>query len=96
VPRHPLEQSHDQGRRQKFPQVSGEGDAGIHAQGAWNDEFSKQLYSEAKKPVVNKLGFTEDRWQVVGKRPNHLWDCFCMIHVRCFMYRILGECGIGG
>lgn len=48
--------------------------------GLWNDELSKHLYSESKRPNSRRGGRME--WQMLGKRPNHGWDCFCMAIVR--------------
>jgi hypothetical protein len=69
------------------------GARGLVQPGPWNEEFSKQMYSETKKPIPNKLGQVTWKWEVIGKRPNHLWDCFCMIVTRAFMLRILGPVG---
>lgn len=56
----------------------------------WNEEFAKQLYSEKLSKFVNKqTGQTTWRWVRLGKRDNHLWDCFCMQHVAAAMAGIL-------
>jgi len=40
------------------------------------DHFSRHLFAETKRPDERNPG--KWSWQVVGKRPNHLWDCWCM------------------
>ncbi len=67
------------------------GQRGSMRKAEWNDEFSKQMYSESKR--LNKLG--RSKWEVIGKRDNHGWDCFCMTIVDCFKKRIFLHTGSG-
>jgi hypothetical protein len=62
----------------------------ILAPGNWNDELSRQMFSEQRKSVTNTLGQQSWKWMRLGKRPNHLWDCYCMTVARAFMKRLLG------
>jgi len=59
--------------------------------GDWNEEFSKQMFSERKKKILNSLNQVTEKWERIGKRPNHLWDCFCMALVAACMAQILGD-----
>lgn len=61
------------------------GTRGHMLKGDWNEEFSKQMYSESKRIVK---GAKVPRWAPLGKRPNHGWDCFNMAVVRAFMKRV--------
>jgi hypothetical protein len=64
---------------------------GFMKPGDWNDECSEHLFSEKKIPVRNKLGHVDWKWMVIGKKPNHGWDDFCMIVNRAIMMRLLGQ-----
>lgn len=55
------------------------------------NDFHEQMYSEHPKKVADKLGHETWRWERIGRRPNHLWDCFCMSLVAACMKRIIGD-----
>lgn len=63
----------------------------IMSPGKWNTDFSKQMHSEVPKQVTDTKGYTHWRWERIGKRANHLWDCFCMATVAATMAGCLGE-----
>ena len=49
--------------------------------------FSRHLFAEAKRPSAKDPGkFT---WEVIGKRPNHLWDAYSMSTVAACMAGII-------
>ena len=49
--------------------------------------FSRHLFAESKRPSAKDPGkFT---WEVIGKRPNHLWDCYAMSTVAACMAGII-------
>ncbi len=53
-------------------------------------DYTEQLNSEAKVKTINKqTGFAVWKWIVIGRRPNHLWDCECMQVVCAMMAEIL-------
>jgi hypothetical protein len=58
------------------------------ADGAWNDEFSRQMFSEKKVNISNTLGQQQTKWQRF--RDNHGWDCKCMSVTIAFLKHILG------
>ena len=61
------------------------------AQGV-GDEFSKHMFSEQRVVEWNKrTGESVTLWKRIGKRPNHLWDCFCMAIVAACMMGVIGE-----
>jgi len=52
-----------------------------------SDHFSRHLFAEAKRPSTKDPG--KWTWEVIGKRPNHLWDCWCMSAVAATMANII-------
>jgi hypothetical protein len=54
-------------------------------------DFSKHLYSEQFVQRWDTLGHSKWVWERIGKRPNHLWDCYCMGVVAACMAGIIGE-----
>jgi hypothetical protein len=56
-----------------------------------SDELMKHLYSEKRIKVWDKFGQDSWRWENIGKRPNHLWDCFCMSIVGACIAGVIGE-----
>ena len=59
--------------------------------GEWNEDYSRQMFSEAKQSIPSKSGKGAVwRWVQIGKRPNHKWDCANMINVRAHMLGVLG------
>jgi hypothetical protein len=51
----------------------------------------KHLYSEHKQKFYDQDGREEWRYVVIGKRPNHGWDCYCMGTDAACMAKIIGE-----
>jgi len=64
---------------------------GIVARAEWNDELSAQLHSETPKQFFDQAGHAKWRWSRIGKRPNHLWDCFAMNLVLACAAGCLGD-----
>jgi hypothetical protein len=56
-----------------------------------SDHFSRHLFAEAKRPNAKDPG--RYSWEVIGKRPNHLWDCYCMSAVAASMAGIITAFG---
>lgn len=67
------------------------GDRSFIAKGDWNETFNEHLHSETEKVTVNKWGRDELKWCVIGRRPNHGWDCFCMAITAAGMAGVLGD-----
>lgn len=61
----------------------------LTASGEWNAEFSRQMHSQRKRLIQDKLG--QGKWKWEKFRDDHLLDCACMIMVRAFQLRILGD-----
>ncbi len=61
-----------------------------------SDDFSRQMYSEQRVKVRDKFGRERWHFELIGRRPNHLWDCFCMAVVGAAIVEIIvmGE-GLG-
>lgn len=62
------------------------------APGDWNDEYSRQMFSEAKKLISSKSEIGKQRWMwcKIGSRANHDWDISNMINVRAYMKHLIG------
>lgn len=56
-----------------------------------SEHFSRHLFAEAKRPNPKDPG--RYSWEVIGKRPNHLWDCYCMSAVAASMAGIITAFG---
>lgn len=55
------------------------------------EEFSQHMFSEYRKSEFDKRGNESVRWYRIGKRPNHLWDCYCMGVTMACMAKIIGD-----
>lgn len=55
------------------------------------DEFSQHMFSEYRKSEFDKRGNESVRWYRIGKRPNHLWDCYCMGVTMACLAKIIGD-----
>lgn len=54
-------------------------------------EWHEHMYSERRVRVWDKLGQYQWKWENIGRRPNHLWDCEVLQVVSACMEGILGE-----
>lgn len=72
------------------------GERSLIAKGDWNETFSAHLHSEKPKQVVDRFGHKSWKWTVIGKRPNHGWDCFCMAVTAAAMANCLGDLSVQG
>ncbi len=54
------------------------------------EHFQKQMFSEQPRVEKDKRGKEIRRWHRIGKRPNHLWDCYCMGVVGACMVGVIG------
>ena len=52
-----------------------------------SEHFSRHLFAEAKRPDAKNPG--KWSWEVIGKRPNHLFDCYCESIVAASMAGII-------
>lgn len=52
-----------------------------------SEHFSRHLFAEAERPSAKDPG--KWTWEVLGKRPNHLWDCYGMSAVAASMANII-------
>jgi hypothetical protein len=55
------------------------------------DEFSQHMFSEYRKSEIDKRGNETSRWYRIGKRPNHLWDCYNMAITLACLAKIIGD-----
>lgn len=68
----------------------GKGSKWLAYDGAPQD-WHEQMYSERRIKVYDKFGKESIKWDRIGKRPNHLWDCEAMQVVAACMAQIIGE-----
>lgn len=54
-------------------------------------EWHEQMYSERRIRDYDKFGRERIKWERIGKRDNHLWDCEAMQVVAACMAQIIGE-----
>jgi hypothetical protein len=54
-------------------------------------DWHEQMYSERRIRDYNKFNKETIKWERIGKRPNHLWDCEAMQVVAACMAQIIGE-----
>lgn len=54
-------------------------------------EWHEQMYSERRLRVYDKFGKESIKWDRIGKRANHLWDCEAMQVVAACMAQIIGD-----
>jgi len=54
-------------------------------------EFSAHLYAEQKVRSTDPQGREVWRYEVIGNRPNHLMDCYCLGNLAASMARIIGD-----
>lgn len=54
------------------------------------EHFQKHMFSEQPRIERDKRGREFRRWHKIGKRPNHLWDCYCMGVVGACMVGVIG------
>jgi hypothetical protein len=47
------------------------------------------MYAERKVRIWDKYNRETWRWERVGRRPNHAWDCYCMSLVGASIARVL-------
>lgn len=52
--------------------------------------FTQHMFSERRTRVFDKVGRERHRWERIGKRPNHGWDCMCMAIVAACLARVIG------
>lgn len=53
------------------------------------EDWHKHMFSE-RRVRVYKSGQDVSKWEPIGKRPNHLWDCECMQVVAACMAEVIG------
>lgn len=53
----------------------------------WHD----QMFSERRIKIYDKYGKETYKWDRIGNRPNHLWDCECMQVVAACIANIIGD-----
>lgn len=58
-----------------------------------DQSFTSHMFAERPVRVFDKAGRERRRWERVGKRPNHGWDCMCMAIVAACMARVIGGSG---
>lgn len=68
----------------------GKGSKWLAYDGAPQD-WHEQMYSERRIRVYDKFGKESIKWDRIGKRANHLWDCEAMQVVAACMAQIIGE-----
>ncbi len=56
-----------------------------------SEELMKHLLSERRIKVWDKYGQDSWKYENIGKRPNHLWDCFCMQVLFACIAGVIGE-----
>ena len=54
------------------------------------EHFQKHMFAEQPRIERDKRGREFRRWHKIGKRPNHLWDCYCMGIVGACMVGVIG------
>jgi len=54
-------------------------------------DWHQQMFSERRIRLWDKLGNELVKWERIGKRPNHLWDCEAMQVVAACMAQIIGD-----
>lgn len=54
-------------------------------------EFNAQMHSEHRKFERDRNGREVSRWVQIGRRANHLWDCYCMGVVGACIVKVIGE-----
>lgn len=57
--------------------------------GDWTAELGKHMYSQVKRHVPSKYGSSKWKWQTISGRPDHLFDCRCMMLTRAFVDRLM-------
>lgn len=56
------------------------------------ESFTSQMHAEEKRLIRRPQdGRLVARWECVGKRPNHFWDCWNESFVAAYIKRIIGE-----
>jgi hypothetical protein len=53
--------------------------------------FHRHLFAEHKIKEVDKDGFETYRYKVIGNRPNHGWDLYCLGNLAALKHRIIGD-----
>jgi hypothetical protein len=53
-------------------------------------DWEEQMFSERRIRVYDKFNKETYKWDRIGKRPNHLWDCECMQIVAACIAGIIG------
>jgi len=52
-----------------------------------SEHFARHIFAESKVPDPKNPGRL--KWKPIGKRPNHLWDCWCMSAVAASMGKLI-------
>jgi len=55
------------------------------------DDWHTQMFSERRIRVYDRFGKESYKWERIGNRPNHLWDCECMQVVAACMASVIGS-----
>ena len=55
------------------------------------DLYKKHMFSEHLVKEFDRNGREKRIWKRIGKRPNHLWDCYCMQITLACIKKIIGK-----